>query len=173
MKYLNFYCKAVITAVLSCAVCMGISGCGESGGRKNGETALTQQQEEDTGSADLSYDEVDIDLSEMSKTMVYSEVSHMLQKPEQYIGKVVKMKGPVAVYGLKDENGESYYDFAVIIEDATACCQRGMEFVLEGVEKTPEAYPDKNTQVCVVGVFNTYEAGKYTYCHVEDAILLS
>ena len=41
-----------------------------------------------------SADGIDVDLIAMSSTMVYSEVLNMQQTPDEYIGKIVKMKGP-------------------------------------------------------------------------------
>ena len=36
---------------------------------------------------------VDLDLSTMSATAIYSEVSNMMTSPKKYVGKTVKVKG--------------------------------------------------------------------------------
>ena len=36
---------------------------------------------------------VDVDLTALSSTMVYSEVFNMLNTPENYVGKTIKMTG--------------------------------------------------------------------------------
>ena len=59
---------------------------------------------------------IDVDLTALSSTMVYSEVYNMMTSPEDYIGKTVKMKGMYSVY--HDESTDKYY-FACIIKDAT------------------------------------------------------
>lgn len=114
-------------------------------------------------------DAVDVDLTVLSATMVYSEVYNMMVSPEDYIGKTVKMKGRFAVY--HDEASGSYY-FACIIKDATACCAQGIEFVPADDREYPEGYPQVDEEICVVGVFDTYREGNYTYCTLRGAKLI-
>ena len=40
------------------------------------------------------YENVDVDLTQMNATMVYSEVYNMLYYPDEYVGKIVKINGP-------------------------------------------------------------------------------
>lgn len=108
--------------------------------------------------------DVDIDLTALSSTMVYSEVFNMLYEPEDYIGKTVRMEGLFSTYH-SETTGKDYY--SCIIEDATACCSQGLEFALtEGY-----SYPKEGTLIEVVGVFDTYEEGEYVYCTLKDAVL--
>ncbi|MBR5177526.1 MAG: hypothetical protein IKW90_01840 [Lachnospiraceae bacterium] len=109
---------------------------------------------------------IDIDLTALSSTMVYSEVYYMMMTPEDYIGKSVKMDGIFSVY--HDEAADKYY-FACIIQDATACCTQGIEFELQGDYKYPDDYPDEGTEICVSGIFDTYVDGAYTYCTLRNA----
>ena len=111
-----------------------------------------------------SADGIDVDLTAMSSTMVYSEVLNMQQTPDEYIGKIVKMKGPFNV----SEIGDNRY-FACIIADATACCSTGIEFVWAGDHSYPEDYPEKNQEITVVGTFNTYMEGSSKYMQLKDA----
>ncbi|MBR4528913.1 MAG: hypothetical protein IKO80_01415 [Lachnospiraceae bacterium] len=116
-----------------------------------------------TGTADAV--SADVDLTEYSSTMVYSEVYNMMTVPDEYIGKSIKMAGQCSVY-LDEATGKTYY--ACIIQDATACCSQGMEF-----ELSPEyAYPADGSEICVVGTFDTYVEGEYTYCTLRDARLV-
>ena len=115
-----------------------------------------------------SADGVDVDLTVLSSTMVYAEVYNMMASPEKYIGKTVKMKGLFAYY--HDEATDNYY-FACIIQDATACCAQGIEFVLTDDYVYPDDYPEVDEEICVVGVFDTYQEGDYTYCTLRNAIL--
>ena len=109
-------------------------------------------------------DGIDVDLTAMSSTMVYSEVLNMQQTPDEYIGKIVKMKGPFNV----SEIGDNRY-FACIIADATACCSTGIEFVWAGDHSYPEDYPKKDQEITVVGTFNTYMEGSSKYMQLKDA----
>ena len=40
------------------------------------------------------YENIDVDLTQMNATMVYSEVYNMLYYPDEYVGKIVKINGP-------------------------------------------------------------------------------
>lgn len=129
--------------------------------------------ESDAAEADETEDnnaveEVDIDLTAMSGTMVYSEVYSMMYEPEEYIGKKIKMEGTFSAY--HDEmTGNTY--FTCIIQDATACCAQGMEFQLTDDYIYPDDYPEEGGWVSVMGVFDTYREGEYLYCTLRDARL--
>ncbi|MBR6999474.1 MAG: hypothetical protein IKI01_02545 [Lachnospiraceae bacterium] len=112
---------------------------------------------------------VDVDLTCLSSTMVYAEVSNIVLSPEKYIGKTMKMDGLFAVY--HDEETDQYY-YACLIQDATACCQNGIEFVPADARKYPDDFPELGTNITVTGVFDTYEEGGYTYCTLREAKLI-
>jgi len=112
---------------------------------------------------------VDVDLTALSSTMVFSEVYNMMVEPESYVGKTVKMDGTFSVY--YDEPTKEYY-FACIIQDATACCAQGIEFELTDEYKYPDDYPEEGGNVCVVGVFDTYKENDSTYCTLRKARLV-
>ena len=109
---------------------------------------------------------VDVDLTKLSSTMVYSEVYNMMYTPENYIGKTVKMSGMFVAYTNQDQS--QFYP-AVIIADATACCSQGLEFVLEGNPSYPEGYPETETDITVIGTFETYLEDGNTYCRLKNA----
>ena len=112
---------------------------------------------------------VDIDLTTLSSTIVYSEVYNMMTIPEEYIGKTIRMEGKFSYY--HDETTDKEY-FACIIQDATACCAQGIEFELKGDYKYPDDYPAEGGYVKVEGVFTTYKEGEYEYCTLKDARML-
>ena len=115
---------------------------------------------------------IDVDLTALSSTMVYSEVYNMMVSPESYVGKAVKMRGQFALYQAVDENGNLIPDqiyFACVIADATACCSQGLEFILAGEHSYPDDYPELGTEITVVGTFQTYEENGYMYCHLVGA----
>ena len=106
---------------------------------------------------------MDVDLTLLGSTMVYSEVYNMVYYPEEYIGKSVRMKGSY-VRAEDPQTGNVYH--GCIIQDATACCSQGIEFVL-----AKGAYPEELDEITVKGVFDTYmEDGQY-YCTLRDATL--
>lgn len=105
---------------------------------------------------------IDVDLTKLSSTMVYSEVYNMMAYPDKYVGKTVRMKGQFALYE-NSKSGTRY--FACIIADATACCSQGLEFVPE----SNSAYPALGTEITVTGEFSTYEEDGNIYCHLIGA----
>ncbi len=188
----------VLVALL---ILVSVSGCGNEGARPNGSTGNTvsgvleeQMKKEDAGGAgtaasskkkdasekpkdgakqaDAASSGIDVDLTKLSSTVVYSEVYNMMTAPESYIGKTVKMNGKFSVYEATDDKGQLLPNgryFACVIADATACCSQGLEFVLEGEHKYPGDYPSLGSEITVVGEFNTYIENGYRYCHLTGA----
>ena len=112
-----------------------------------------------------------IDLTVLSSTMIYAEVYNIMAHPNEYMGKTIKMSGPY--YASYYEVTDLYYHY-VVIEDATACCQQGLEFKWNGEHKFPDDYPDESTKIEVTGVFSSYdELGRtYYYIAVDDISIL-
>ncbi|MBQ9278214.1 MAG: hypothetical protein IJ224_06225 [Lachnospiraceae bacterium] len=110
--------------------------------------------------------EIDVDLTKLSSTMVYSEVYNMMVDPDSYLGKTIKMSGAFAVY-TDQESGKNY--FACIIQDATACCAQGIEFTLDGNYNYPADYPAVDDEITVTGTFSTYEEDGYIYSTLLNA----
>ncbi len=123
-------------------------------------------EEETLAPADPS---VDVDLTVMSATMVYSEVFNMMVTPEDYVGKTVKMNGTFQAY-IYEKTGEYY--FTCVIQDATACCAQGMEFALPEEYVYPDDYPEEGSNVTVIGTFDTYMEDDLLYCHLKDSKLV-
>ncbi len=114
---------------------------------------------------------VDYDLTQMSSDMVYATVYQMMVTPEEYEGKTFRIDGNF--YATYYEATKKYY-FYCVIQDATACCAQGMEFVWEnGSHIYPDEYPEENAEIVVEGTFETYkeEGNQNLYCRLSDAIL--
>ena len=108
---------------------------------------------------------IDVDLTELSSTMVYSEVYNMMNKPEDYVGKTIKIEG--TYYASYWQDTGKYYH-CVMISDAAACCQNGIEFVWDNdTHVYPDEYPPDNTVIELTGVFELYEEMGETYCYLK------
>ena len=134
------------------------------GGVINGGSNLKRSN---NNSKQINASDIDIDLTRLSSTMVYSEVYNMMNEPEKYVGKTIRMDGNLAVYKYPERN---YY--TCIIQDATACCQQGMEFLWAGNHKYPDDYPNEGDGIIVTGVFDIYYEGENKYCQLKDASLV-
>lgn len=114
----------------------------------------------------------DVDLTKMSATMVYAEVYNIMTEPDAYLGKKIRARGPFDALDWEETNLTYYY---VIISDATACCQTGIEFIWDdNTHAYPEDYPAKESIIEIVGTFSSYEElGKtYYYISTEDITVL-
>lgn len=127
---------------------------------------------ETAGPEEKAPDTADVDLTQLSSTMIYSEVYAMVYEPDQYFGKTVKMKGQFAT---QEYNGERIY--ACIVKDATACCAQGLEFELSESRAFPDEYPEPGAEITVIGTFDTYrekaeDGNYYLYLILRNASLL-
>lgn len=107
---------------------------------------------------------VDLDLTKMSATMIYSTIFDMLIMPEDYVEKIIKVKGWFETY-TDPQTGEMYY--AVVVPDATACCQQGLEFVWKGNHTYPDDFPKPGQDITVTGIYKMIENDGVTYTYLE------
>ncbi len=111
--------------------------------------------------------DIDVDLTSMGSEMVYATVYDVVSHPENYMGQVVRARGPFA--HSRDETLDADYYF-VVIQDATACCAQGLEFVWgNGSKSYPEGYPQDGEDIVVTGELETYEERSSTYVHIANA----
>lgn len=157
--------KKILFSIMILCVALSFGACGSANKESksvDSKASTKQAAQNSSGNSE----NIDVDLTTMSSTMVYSEVYNMLVTPNEYIGKKVKMRGEFAIY--EDEKTGSRY-FAVIIADASACCSQGLEFVLKGEHSYPKDYPELGTEITVMGQFQTYEENGEKYSHLIDA----
>lgn len=107
---------------------------------------------------------IDLDLTKMSATMIYSTMFDMLVMPEDYVEKNIKVSGWFETY-TDPQTGELYY--AVVVPDATACCQQGLEFVWPGDHKYPEDFPEAGADITVTGIYKLIENDGISYNYLE------
>ena len=141
---------------------------------KEQETPDEQQTPEEPEQTQTSAAGVEVDLTVLSSTMVYSEVYNMLYNdPAHYLGKTVKARGEFSIYQLVTDGvlQPDPVSYACIISDAAACCAEGMEFVLEGDYTYPDDYPELGTEITVIGEFQSYEENGMTWYHLVNARL--
>lgn len=146
--------KKLIVLIICLAMVFSIEGCGSGG------EAQANPPEEKA---------VDVDLTELSATMVYSEVFNMMTEVDEYVDKTVKMEGLFSVY--QDETTGEYH-YGCIIQDATACCAQGLEFILAKDRKYPDDFPEEGETISVIGVFDYERDGVYQYVFLKDAEII-
>ncbi|MCR4676230.1 MAG: hypothetical protein K5634_03255 [Sphaerochaetaceae bacterium] len=134
--------------------------------KKEEETTAIQVSKPVPVSEELNEKHADVDLTQLSSAMVYSVVYDMVSNPDNYRGKTVIMQGSFATTS-NEGTGKRYY--ACIIRDATACCAQGIEFELKDPGVYPDDYPVLDSEIKVMGVFDTYNEGSYIYCTLKNA----
>ncbi len=114
---------------------------------------------------------IDLDLSQLSGTVVYAQVYNLMMDYTSYLGKVIRIAGYYSYY--EDTTLGTVYH-ACIIPDATACCAQGIEFVWgDGEEhKWPDDYPEEMSPIVVTGRLETYVEGETLYLHLVNADLV-
>lgn len=175
--------RRLLSVIVVLAMTCMLAACGSEGGTASKTTSTVKSIDEDVSAADTreidavddklaeadkqaaasSSGEIDVDLTKLSSTMVYSEVYNMMTEPEKYYGKKVRMNGTTSIYH-DETDGNDYY--ACVIKDATECCAQGIEFVLNDGK-----YPEANSNVTVTGTFSSYKIGDYEYYTLVDAAM--
>ena len=152
--------KKLFCALLAALLLCTLAACGAKDNKDTKGAADTPP-----ASQTQSADGIDVDLTALSSTMIYSEAYNMMVTPD-------KMKGQFAVYQATDESGAFIPDqiyFACVIADATACCSQGLEFDLSGQHSYPDDYPELGSEITVVGTFELYEEDGCRYCRLGNA----
>ena len=181
--------KRIFCLLLAACMTLSLCACGKGREKDAGNDTLSSNEEASASAESIptpkeqetpgeseqpqaSADGVEVDLTVLSSTMVYSEVYNMLYNdPAHYLGKTVKARGGFSIYQLVTD-GVLQPDpvaYACIIADATACCAEGMEFVPEGDLTYPEDYPELGTEITVIGEFQSYEENGMTWYHLVNA----
>lgn len=163
------------SCLLFLLICLGFISCKEKSSVETSfaipENALTIEEASavagNTTSAQNSTSsdgsKIDYDLSSMNANMVYAEVFNMMAEPEIYDEKTVRMKGKFAAYpNSPTANGGTAY--AVIITDALACCQTGIEFKYDFGGEVPK----EGKEITVTGRYVTaFLSGDIAYNYVK------
>ncbi|MCL1794783.1 MAG: hypothetical protein FWG34_13050 [Oscillospiraceae bacterium] len=107
-----------------------------------------------------------VDLTEISDTMVIAQVYDMIQYPDDYMGKTIKIGG--LYYTEYNENTEKRKHYLIY----DGCCQT-MEFIWNGEHDYPKDYPEDYKYIEVSGVFGVYEESGWIHCYLsfEDAAI--
>ena len=109
-------------------------------------------------------EKVDYDLTNLSETVLLSQLKNIQNNSKKYIGKTIKYKG---VMYSTSANGTSYY--IALCNDAAACCSAGFEFVLKSGKRKASDYPKDKEKILVSGRLEEYIEDGRTYLNLVDA----
>ena len=97
---------------------------------------------------------VDYDLTTMNANMVYAQVFNLMLEPEKFENATFKIRGNF----IKARGPQGQPAYAVIIKDALACCQQGLEFIWDFAGAEPQI----EQEILVIG--------KYTLTTTPDGL---
>lgn len=180
--------KKIITPLLTLSMVCVLTACSQEEAPSTGFQVTTEKVEGSTPALheeDRYFDEfgnvifaeiprsdqdgIDIDLTQMSASMVYGIVYQMMFFPEDYVGLTMRMEGDFFVW-INPETDQEYY--STIVKDALACCQQGLEFRLkDGIY--PQDYPEIGNYITVVGELGIYEVDGVENIYLANATLES
>lgn len=186
--------KKILACIICLTLAFGVTACGKASDKdSNGDTKIIsdaknkQENSKSNTKKEVSKKEVagdagkgkssksksktkgnkiDVDLNNLNANVVYSQVFLMMTEPDKFIGKRIRMSGQFNVYAAEEGNpsGATEY-YAIIIADAQACCQQGIEFVWPG-HTYPEGFPEVKSNASVTGIFEVYEENGKKYCRL-------
>ncbi len=100
-----------------------------------------------------------IDLTKMNTNLVYSYVTNMINSPNEYEGKTIKVAG-------KYSYNDSTQSYTLTIFDTLGCCSQTIAFELQD-----NNYPTDNKNITIEGLFSTYKVNNQTFAKIVDATL--
>lgn len=191
--------KKILICIICLTLAFGVTACGKASDKdSNGDTKIIsdaknkQENSKSNTKKEVSKKEVagdagkgkssktksktnsnkiDVDLNNLNANVVYSQVFLMMTEPDKFIGKRIRMSGQFNVYAAEEGNPSGVTEYyAIIIADAQACCQQGIEFVWPG-HTYPEGFPEVKSNASVTGIFEVYEENGKKYCRlVADSV---
>ena len=186
--------KKILACIICLTLAFGVTACGKASDKdSNGDTKIIsdaknkQKNSKSDTKKEVSKKEVagdagkgkssksksktnsnkiDIDLNNLNANVVYSQVFLMMTEPDKFIGKRIRMSGQFNVYAAQEGNPSGVTEYyAIIIADAQACCQQGIEFVWPG-HTYPDGFPEVKSNASVTGIFEVYEENGKKYCRL-------
>ena len=186
--------KKILACIICLTLAFGVTACGKASDKdSNGDTKIisdAKNKQENSKSntkkevskkevagdagkgksskskSKTSRNKIDIDLNNLNANVVYSQVFLMMTEPDKFIGKRIRMSGQFNVYAAQEGNPSGVTEYyAIIIADAQACCQQGIEFVWPG-HTYPDGFPEVKSNASVTGIFEVYEENGKKYCRL-------
>lgn len=105
---------------------------------------------------------VDIDFSQMNFIVAQGQVFDMMLDAQSYNGMTTKING-------KFVSQESPYGrtYAALYYDATACCQTGLSFIINGGLVFPKDYPAEMEDIAIYGTIRVAQIQGMEFMYVE------
>ena len=115
-------------------------------------------------------EDVDIDLTQLSVTMVSAQVLQIMMSPEDFLGQTVRVRGTYFTFLWEEADKQLHY---VVLNLTAGCCGQGFEFILSDELASSVGYPANESVIEVTGIFSRYEelGSGFHYLAVYDMIV--
>ena len=127
-------------------------------------TVTPEAEVQETTEPENPYETVDIDLTQSSETMLYSEVVDMGTNTENYEGQTIRIHGQYLLF--HDDMSENSYPM-VIVFDATKCCATGLVFDLSAEMNLPQ----EEQEFTVTGILAKQSSEDCPYPILQNAVI--
>ena len=107
--------------------------------------------------------DVDIDLSGLSMTMMQAEYQRILSNPRDFIGKTIRAIGLYRTMIIDDAGN---YTHSIIIVPGDECCLLGFEFQPDGDIGFPDDYPAQDARIKITGTIDEYNRSGALYLYI-------
>lgn len=116
------------------------------------ENASNSENESTSENASPNASGQSYDLTANDADMNYVIVAMIAEDPKSFEGVKIKLSGIATDLETTDTSGIDHY---VLINDRQACCQQGLQYILEDKE---EKYPKDKEEITVEGVLDVYNS---------------
>lgn len=118
----------------------------------NSENGSNSENESNSESASPNASGQSYDLTANDADMNYVIVAMIAEDPKSFEGVKIKLKGIATDLETTDTSGIDHY---VLINDRQACCQQGLQYILEDKN---QSYPKDKEEITVEGVLDVYNS---------------
>lgn len=171
MKQKLIYTLVIVLIISTFCGCADAKTDTSTDNQSNSES-LNEIDADDENADGEDVDDIYVDLTQLSSTMIFAEINNMMIDPESYVGKKIRVAGLYYLYHEEDTDIKMHY---IVIPDATECCQQGLEFVLSSEYNFPEDYPISDADIEIIGTFSRgeIEGSPFYYLESNDLVILS
>ncbi|MCL2198409.1 MAG: hypothetical protein FWB80_05760 [Defluviitaleaceae bacterium] len=119
-----------------------LAGCGSQGGDTEERTP------------------VDIDMTQMSVTMVSAQAAQLEFNPTAHLGQVVRIRGSHYTFYWEMFQANIHY---IVLDLTVGCCGAAFEFILSDELIETVGYPPHGAIIEIVGTYKYYEVANETF----------
>ena len=107
---------------------------------------------------------VDMDLSALSRGVVYAQMTQVCRTPEEYDGKLFRLRGK---FNYSEANGLA----RIIFSDNTGCCELALVFQSAQTLRFPEDYPPLWGDILITARLTVDEGDPDMPCRFTEAVI--